>query len=174
MRQMSDERELCTVATLLESLPTRKLPLIAAAASIEEVVEAMLRFSHSRLLYVIDQDERLVGTISLGRLIRNVYYHNRIPQIHSRAIISMLTATSAEDIMQTSPITTTMTEEIAKVLRRMIELNIKEIAVVNNEKRVIGDLTIIDLLRFIREPLPVPPPDLKSELSHHLLFKKEH
>lgn len=155
MIQVDNEREQCTIATLLESLPARKLPLVAATASIEEVVEAMLRFPHSRLLYVIDQEERLVGTISLGRLIRNVYYHNHTPQIHSRAIISMLTATSAKDIMQTSPITTTMTEEISRILRRMIELNIKEIAVVNNEKRVIGDLTIIDLLRFLREPPPL-------------------
>ncbi len=158
MEQVSDERDQCTLATLLEGLPARKLPLVAATASIDEVVEAMLRFPNSRLLYVIDQEERLVGTISLGRLIRNVYYHNQTPQIHSRAIIDMLTATSARDIMQTSPITTTMTEEIAKILRRMIELNIKEIAVVNNEMRVIGDLTIIDLLKFMRKPSPLPPP----------------
>ncbi len=157
MKQVTNEKDQCTIATLLESLPVRKLPLVATTASIEEVIEAMLRFPHTRLLYVIDQEERLVGTISLGNLVRNVYYHNHTPQIHSRAIIDMLTATSANDIMQTSPVTTTMTDEIAGILRRMIELNIKEIAVVNNEKRVIGDLTIIDLLRFMREPPPLSP-----------------
>ena len=157
MKQVGDERDKCTIATLLESLPARKLPLVAATASIEEVVEAMLRFPHSRLLYVIDQEERLVGTISLGRLIRNVYYHNNTPQIHSRAIINILTAKSARDIMQSSPVTTTITEEIASIMHRMIELNIKEIAVVNNENRVIGDLTIIDLLKFMRGSQPLSP-----------------
>ncbi len=157
MTPVTDDQNQNTIATLMKSLPARELPLVAASASIDEVVEAMLHFPHSRLLYVINQEKRLVGTISLGRLVKNVFYHNLTHQIHPRAIISMLTATSANDIMQATPITTDTTEEIARVLRRMIELNIKEIAVVDNEKRVIGDLTIIDLLRFMREPPPLSP-----------------
>jgi CBS domain-containing protein len=51
----------------------RKLPLIHAKANIEEVIDTMIRFQHSRLLYVVDDEKKLTGTISLGLLARHVF-----------------------------------------------------------------------------------------------------
>jgi predicted transcriptional regulator len=40
-------------------------------------------------------------------------------------------------------------DELIDVLQKMIRLNIKEMPVLNHHRKVIGDLTLIDLLEFI-------------------------
>ena len=39
-------------------------------------------------------------------------------------------------------------EDVETVIKRMLKAGIKEIAVLDDGKRVIGDLTMLDLLRF--------------------------
>jgi len=43
-----------------------------------------------------------------------------------------------------------VTDEVENVLKRMIKNNVKEIAILDNQKRVIADLTIIDLLKYYK------------------------
>jgi CBS domain-containing protein len=61
----------------------------------------------------------------------------------------MITTETARDIMETHPIFATEEEGVEAVLRRMIEKNVKEIAVLDSQKRPVADLTMIDLLRFL-------------------------
>jgi hypothetical protein len=51
---------------LVAFLKERRLPLIDQKANVEEIVTAMTHFEHSRLLYVVDNNEKLTGTISGG------------------------------------------------------------------------------------------------------------
>jgi CBS domain-containing protein len=149
MRSIEEVLGNTRVTDLVAPLKERRLPLIHEKANIEEVVEAMIRFEHSRLLYVVDDEGKLTGTISLGLLVRHVFSPSHEPQIHPRFLISMITAETAKDIMKKNPVVTTEEEEVGIVLKRMIRTNVKEIPVLDSEKRVIADLTIVDLLRFI-------------------------
>ncbi len=149
---MSDVEEKISstrVTELVARLKERRLPLIHEKANIEEIVDAMIRFERSRLLYVVDDDGKLTGTISLGLLARHVFSASHEPQIHPRFLVSMITAERAKDIMQKNPVVATEEEEVGIVLKRMIRTNVKEIPVVDREKKVVADLTLIDLLRFI-------------------------
>ena len=137
------------VREVVAFLKERKLPLIQEKANIEEVIDTMIRFQHSRLLYVVDDDKKLTGTISLGLLARHVFSTSHEPQIHPRFLINMITAETAKDIMQKNLVVTTEEEKVEVVLRRMIRTNAKEIPVLDNEKRVIADLTMVDLLKFL-------------------------
>lgn len=137
------------VTEVVASLKERKLPLIQEKANIKEVIDTMIRFQHSRLIYVVDDDKKLTGTISLGQLSRHVFSASHEPQIHPRFLIHMITAETAKDIMQQNPVVTTEEEKVEVVLRRMIRTNAKEIPVLNHEKKVIADLTMVDLLQFL-------------------------
>ena len=137
------------MAEILQSLRGREIPVIAEDASIEEAIERMTRFQHSRLLYVVDPDRRLAGTISLGNLVRHFFFRSHEPQVHARLLISMITTETARDIMQRHPIFATEEENVDQVLKRMIEKNMSEIAVLDQEKRLIGDVTMIDLLNCL-------------------------
>lgn len=137
------------VSELVPLLKERRLPLIPEKATIKEVVDAMTSFEHSRLVYVVDDEGRLTGTISLGLLARHVFSSSHEPQIHPRLLIDMITAETAKDIMQKNTVVATEEEEVGSVLRRMLGANVKEIPVLDREKRVSADITIVDLLRFL-------------------------
>ena len=137
------------VADLVALLEERRLPLIDQKAKIEEIVTAMIHFAHSRLIYVVDNDEKLTGTISWGLLARHVFSSRHEPKIHARLIMSMITAKTAKDIMQKNPVFTTENELVETLLKKMIRRNVKEIPVLDRKKRVIAYLTIVDLLRFL-------------------------
>ena len=137
------------VSELVLLLKERSLPLIHEKATIKEIVDAMIRFEHSRLVYVVDDEGRLTGTISLGLLVRHVFSHSHEPQIHPRLLIDMITAETARDIMQKNTLVAIEEEEVGSVLKRMIGANVKEIPVLDREKRVVADITIVDLLRFL-------------------------
>ena len=149
MRPIEKIKGSARVSEVVAFLKERKLPLIQEKANIEEVIDTMIRFQHSRLLYVVDDDKKLTGTISLGLLARHVFSASHEPQIHPRFLINMITAETAKDIMQKNPVVTTEEEKVEVVLKRMIRINAKEIPVLDNEKRVIADLTMVDLLKFL-------------------------
>jgi CBS domain-containing protein len=136
------------IAEVLEGLKGRKIPLISEDSTLEDAIEAMVRFPHSRQLYVVDTDGRLRGTISLGNLVRHFFHRSHEPQIHPRFLLSMITTETAKDIMERHPIFTTQGQDVEGVLKRMVEKNIKEIAVLDSEKRLVGDVTMIDVLKF--------------------------
>ncbi len=137
------------VSAVVALIKKRSLPLIPENATIKEVVDAMTSIEHSRLIYVVDEEGRLSGTISLGLLTRHVFSPSHEPQIHPRHLIDMITAETAKDIMQKNTVVATEEEEVGKVLRRMLGANVKEIPVLDREKRVVADITIVDLLRFL-------------------------
>lgn len=138
-----------SIAELIRGYPERQLPIIGEDALVEEIIQAMICFKHSRLLYVVDDCGQLTGTISLEILVRHVFSRNHVPQIHPRRLVSMITAENAKHIMQKNPIYAMEEEEVGVVLERMIASNMKEIAVLDQEKRVISDITMIDLLAFL-------------------------
>jgi CBS domain-containing protein len=137
------------VSELVPLLKERRLPLIHEKATIKEVVDAMTSFEYSRLVYVVDDEGRLTGTIPLGLLARHVFSPSHEPQIHPRHLIDMITVETAKDIMQKNTLVATEEEAVGSVLKRMIGANVKEIPVLDREKRVVADITIVDLLRSL-------------------------
>jgi len=63
--------------------------------------------------------------------------------------MSMITTETAKDIMQKNPIFAREDEDVEVVIKKMIGKNVKEIAVLDEEKRVVADVTMIDLLKFL-------------------------
>ena len=134
------------IADLLDNLKQRKIPAIYEQASISEIIEAFAGSSHSRLLYVVDQEERLKGFISLGNLVRHVFFDYHDPYIDTRKITHMAVSEIAVHFMQREPQFAVASEDLQNVLQRMIKYNIKEIPIVDDEKRIVADITIVDLL----------------------------
>jgi CBS domain-containing protein len=137
------------IGEVIAGLKGRELPLVRQESNIEEVIDAMVRYQHTRLLYVVDEDGKLLGTIALGPLVRHVFRRSHEPQIHPRFLMSMITTETAKDIMQKNPIFAREDEDVEVVIKKMIGKNVKEIAVVDEERRVVGDVTMIDLLKFL-------------------------
>jgi len=149
MRNVKEEVGCMTVTGLLAILKKRKLPLIHENSDIKKVIDAMICHECNRILYVVDKNKKLNGVISLKILSRHVFSSSHEPQIHPGFLISMITAKKARDIMQKNTIVATEEEKIKTVLKRMIRTGVEDIPVLDKEKRIIADLTLADLLRFV-------------------------
>jgi CBS domain-containing protein len=149
MKRVEQLTENTKVAELVAVLKKRSVPIINENADIKEVVDIMISFEPRRLLYVVDDEKKLAGRISLGILARHVFSTSHEPQIHPRFLINMITAETAKDIMKRKTIVATENERVGMVLKRMIRAKVHEMPVVDDEKRVVADITLIDLLRFL-------------------------
>ena len=138
------------IGDLVEELKDRKIPVVSRGATLSEIVDAFVRSNHSRLLYVTDEEGRLRGVISLGNLVRHVFFLYHDAYIDSRNLVSMAISETARDFMQREPLFAVVSEKVEDVLQRMIDNNVKEIPVLDEEKRIVGDLTIVDLLKHYK------------------------
>lgn len=135
------------IKEILETIEERELPLVREDETIAEVVKKMLKYPHTRLIYVTDDEGKCKGTISLGTLIRHLFPHGFEPAIHPRFLIPMITSERARDMMNRGLIYAKNEDTVESVVERMIKAGIKEIAILDDERRVIADLTMLDLLR---------------------------
>jgi CBS domain-containing protein len=138
------------VADFLKEAKPRNVPKVKEQAGVSELIDAFVQSDHSRILYVVDDQERLKGIISLGNLVRHFFFHYHNTHIDSRHLISMAVSETAKDFMHENVLVAWVTDDLEDVLKRMIKNNIKEIAILDSEKRVIADITIIDLLKYYK------------------------
>jgi CBS-domain-containing membrane protein len=137
------------VRDLVRRHQSRNLPVVRRTTGIDDLVKAMEWFRHSRILYVVDEDDMLLGVISLKSLVRHVFHHSHDCEVHPRDLMRILTTEGAEDLMSDFVCKAGMDERISHVLERMIDKGVEEIPVVDEEMKVISDVTMIDLLRAV-------------------------
>jgi len=149
MDHLGEHKRGMEIGRVLDKLRDRTSPIVHEQATIQEVIHAIIEFEHSRVLYVQNEMDELTGTISLGLLAKHVFSPSHVPRIHARLLIGMITTETAKDLMQKRPIFAVAHEDIGTVLKRMIEANVKEIPIVDEHRKIIGDVTMLDLLKFL-------------------------
>ncbi len=138
------------VGDFFKEAKPRHVPKVREQAGVSEIIDAFVQSDHSRIIYVVDDQERLKGIISLGNLVRHFFFHYHDTHIDSRHLISMAVSETAKDFMHENALVARVTDDVEDVLKRMIKNNVKEIAILDSENRVIADLTIIDLLKYYK------------------------
>ncbi|MDY0351732.1 MAG: CBS domain-containing protein [Desulfobulbaceae bacterium] len=136
------------ISDLIQRIENREVPAIFEDCTIREVIEMMVRFPHTRLIYVTDTQQRLRGTITVGSLLRHLFPYHYEGKVHGRGILRRITARKASDLMDTKNILARPDEEVDAVLKRMAGSGVKEMAVVDNDGRIVADITAVDLLKF--------------------------
>ena len=124
----------------------RQVPMIKQDTPIGDLSEAMKWHRHSRQLYIVDEQDHLLGNITLGRLVMYVFASSHGSSMNPRHVIGLITCTTAGDLMTGGTLSTGMEDEVEEVLERMVAGNLDEIPVIDSEGRVVADLTMVDLL----------------------------
>ena len=144
------------IRDVMQRISGRDVPTIFDDCTIRDVIEMIVRFPHTRLIYVTDGEQRLRGTITVGSLLRHLFPYHYEGRIHGRGILRRITARKASDLMDTKNIMATPDEEVDAVLKRMARSGVKEMAIVDSDGRILADITAVDLLKFyhLEEPGP--------------------
>jgi CBS domain-containing protein len=127
------------------SIPYLAVP---GGMGLEEVAGKLLAMRQIRGVYVVDEQGRLQGVISLGLLISRSLEDKIKPTFHARSLLERITADTAMDIMESRVISARTDDDIQAVLDRMIQNDIKEIPVIDEQKKIVGNLGIIDLWKL--------------------------
>ncbi|HUV77302.1 MAG TPA: CBS domain-containing protein [Desulfobacterales bacterium] len=151
MMESGNRKTAGKIEDLIKDLAHRKIPVINEDADIDEIIQAFARSTHSRLIYVVDPKGRLKGFLSLGNLVRHVFFHFHELHIDTRSFTHMAVSEKAGHFMQRTPHFAVASDDMEAVLQRMIKDNIKEIPIVDEEKKVVADLTIVDFLNHYRK-----------------------
>ncbi len=127
-------------------LITQEPTVVREDDSLITVSKKIIEDPKTRSVYVVNSDEKLVGIIPVMELIQYLYY-SEIPQEYVLYRFPMILATEAKakDIML-PPEFVRDDDELGEALRKMFKNNIKELPVVDEDMRIIGDLNILELI----------------------------
>lgn len=124
-------------------------------ATIIEVAEKMLKNQRSRAAYVIDNYNKLIGTILLRDILKflsvqmSIFFGER-PSFFDADLRKYISAKFLEDIMR-KPIYVMENEDILTALSRMEDYYLYDLPVVNKEQKLLGELNGIELLIFVKK-----------------------
>ncbi len=138
------------IQQVMNQIGKREIPCVEQQTHISEIIRLLTGFPYARLVYVVDGRKRLLGTISVGSLLRHIFPYHYKARIHPGGILRSITAQRAEQIMGRENVFALPDETVDEVLKRMAHTGVKEMAVVDAEGIIIGDITAVDLLHFYR------------------------
>ena len=126
------------------------LPYLAVGGdcTLEEISDRIKDQRQARGIYVVDAEGRLIGTLSLGVLIRHLTAARRRPVFHVRSLLSSLTSAQVIDLMDKHVLYAQPEDDLQEVLDLMIRGNIKEIPVVDEDRRPLAVVSLLDLWRL--------------------------
>jgi CBS domain-containing protein len=136
------------IKEIMQHIKDRGLPCVAADSDIREVIRVAVNFPHTRLVYVVDEQQKLLGVITIGSLIRYLYPYHYEDKVHSRDILRIITVKKASSLMGSKYINALPDETVDSVLKKMADTGAKEVAVVDSDGRILADITAVDLLKY--------------------------
>ena len=130
----------------IRSLITQDASIVMEDDSLLNVAEEVVRDPRTRSVYVVDKSGKLKGIIPVIELIQYLYYEY-IPQeyIFYRFPLVLSSKPIARDIM-IPPAYVYDRDSITDALKKMFKNNLKEIPVVDENIKIIGDLNILELI----------------------------
>lgn len=139
-----------TVKEVYTSL-TKEPPLIRSNALLKEAIQVLLKDPLSRSVYVVNDDSKLVGIVSTLMLLKVSHYLQGKKTVMKDDVFNAVRIVKAErikDIMH-PPLYVYENTKILDVLEMLTRENIQELPVIDKDKRVIGDLNCLEILKRI-------------------------
>jgi len=122
-------------------------------ATLQEVLDAMLRHREQRSVFVVDETGVLKGVISLGALARHFMHEGIAPAggfAPSTDILHYLTAENAGDIMNADVAFCTPDEPLEAAAQKMLGHQVyKMLPVLDEGRRIVAVLSLVALLESL-------------------------
>jgi len=119
-------------------------------AVMRDAVEAIIKDSETRKVYVLDDDGKLVGTITLETLLRYGGYRLGVRSTGMTSFLRMLAEISKDKVttVMTKPVKISSDELLVNVTRLMVEHHLNDLPVVDKDNRLVDELNGLDILKL--------------------------
>jgi len=143
---------------------SREVNAICSGAQLLEAIEMLLDKIY-RALPVIDSEQRVIGILTEGDLLRklDIMATSAQQQLTRPEITAILTRLQRIDqpvdsVMTLNPITITSNTLVTEALNLMIKNDIKRLPVVDDRGKLVGIVSRVDVLRTLSPPLVAEGP----------------
>jgi CBS-domain-containing membrane protein len=135
---------------LVRDVMTETVTAVPTTATLEEVV-ARLSGHLFRALPVVDEDGRVAGIITTTDLIERGGLPARLRLLEPAYLPPAGPARTAAEIMTPTPVTVRADQQASAALRLLIDRHLKRLPVVDENGRLVGMLSRLDLLRVVSD-----------------------
>lgn len=138
----------------MESIRARELlafsssqpSLIGVDASLRDAVAMLVEDRNTREVYVVDDEQRFVGVLTLRRLARGVFFHDVPDKSSVTNLLDLISAQRAEDIALKKAAYVGEEDTLAHVMDTMFRFDLHEVPVVDDDRVIVGCLNLLDIL----------------------------
>lgn len=136
---------------IISDLLVNTAPVITMDAPIALVLDEIINQDSNRVVYVVNENNQLQGTITLNEIARHIFSMSHEQNVHSRRIMDMVTAEDVEHIMKKNPPYIRESENLGDVIGKMIKSDMKHLALVDENNKVICDISMVDIIKRMVE-----------------------
>lgn len=142
-----------TVNDIVSDTERRQIPQVHPDDDVAAIVAAFKKSRHARLVYVVNEKQHLHGAISLGNLAKHLLFHLNGKEIDNLHLTNMALVETAIDYIDRPVVSAKISDKIEPILANMLKASIKEIPIVDDEGKLVADLTLVDILNCCLEDL---------------------
>jgi len=119
-------------------------------ATLREAVEAIVKDSETRKVYVLTDDGKLAGTITLEVLLRHAGYRFGVRSAGMTSFLRMLAEITDDNVSEvmTKPIKVSKDELLVNATKLMVEHHLNDLPIVDGDNKLVAELNGIDILRL--------------------------
>ena len=124
-------------------------PVIVKEGSVlKDAVDALTQSSTSRKVYVVDEEGKLKGVITIETLLRHVGYRVGVREAGMISFFKFVSGILKEDITEImeKPVSVTKNHKVLDALHLMVEFHLNDLPIVDDEDRIIGELQSLEIL----------------------------
>jgi len=127
-------------------------PVVRIDDPLIDVAQFAVKYQYRRCLYVVDHEGKLKGVLMLYDLLKHLLRESTeffpLPGASSLEIIDVLFSQTAQDIMKRHVVAFNEEEDIRKAVTKMLQLGVKDAPVVNTEGKVVGYISLVNLIEY--------------------------
>lgn len=137
------------ISDIVDELKKNKAPVIRENTPIDQVLDEIINQDSNRVLYVVDDYNQFKGTITLDEIAGHIFAMSHEHRIHPRRIMDMVTSEDVDHIMKKQPPYVIESDDIGEVIKKMVKSNMKHLALVDEDKKIICDISMVDIIKCL-------------------------
>ncbi len=125
-----------------------KPAVVKEDAILKDAVDSMTQNLISRKVYVVDDEEKLKGVITIETLLKQVGYRVGVREAGVISFFKFLSGVFKENVIEfmEKPVTVTNRHKVLDALRMMVEHHLNDLPVIDDENRIVGELNSLEIL----------------------------
>ncbi|UCE37725.1 MAG: CBS domain-containing protein [Thermoplasmata archaeon] len=145
-----DFRDL-TVGEIHESM-VGKPATVKEDAILKDAVDAITQDSTSHKVYVVDEEGKLKGAITIETLLKHVGYIVGVRETGMISFFKFLSGVLKENVSEImeQPVTITNRHKVLDAVRLMVENHLNDLPIIDDENTLVGELNSLEIMVYAK------------------------